>query len=72
MPLHIIFLSTLASHTRQLVTPKLVRIALMMAAIVCKMNFQVSFFFMVYLLSLFSGSPSLSSPSQADVGLGVN
>ena len=47
MPLHIIFLSTLASHIRQLDTPRLVRMALMIAAKVCRMNFQVSFFFMV-------------------------
>ena len=33
--------------TKQLLTPKLVRIALMIAAKVCKMNFQVSFFFIV-------------------------
>ena len=39
----------------QLVTPKLVRMALMIAAKVCRMNFLVSFFFMVYLLFIFSG-----------------
>ena len=30
-------------YTKQLVTPRLVRIAVIIAAIVCRMNFQVSF-----------------------------
>ena len=37
-----------SSHTRQLDAPRLVRIALTIAAKVCKMNFQVSFFFIAY------------------------
>ena len=38
----------------QLDTPKLVRIALMMAATVCKMNFHVSFFIAIVYSSFLS------------------
>ena len=54
MPPPLYFLFILASHTRQLDTPRLVRIALMIAANVCRMNFQVSFLLMVCLLFFFS------------------
>ena len=37
----------------QLDTPKLVRIALMIAATVCRMNFHVSFFFFAIVYSSF-------------------
>ena len=53
MPPPLYFLFILVSHTRQLVTPRLVRMALMMAALVCRMNFQVSFLFMLCLLFFF-------------------
>ena len=39
-----LFLSNSQRDIMQLDTPKLVRMALMIAAKVCKMNFQVSFF----------------------------
>ena len=51
-----------SSYTRQLDTPRLVRIALTIAAKVCKMNFQVSFFFIAYHLP-FTDLPFTIFPS---------
>ena len=58
----------------QLLTPRLVRMALMIAAKVCKMNFQVSFFIIYHLLiyhfSDYSDSPPPELPSLEERGWG--